>query len=219
MGCVKVDAFAQGRQTCSCRHSERDLSALTFSGHKKQAAGLHCPGALAKTDWLEILVPHTGPEADGGIYMDYSLTIQWTDANNVGIPIIDDQHRGIVSVINSLGLFIRQNKGEYFQNAAFVMMDSYTKLHFATEEELLRLAGYEHFAEHRQLHENFIRKSFALSTKSIRLRDPKIYFLFLVQWWMEHINKCDHMYADTVKKYLAKQGPFLEPQDCVPVNL
>ena len=151
--------------------------------------------------------------------MNCQLAIQWTDANNTGIPIIDDQHRGVVSVINSLGLFIRQDKGEYFLNTTFMMMDSYTKLHFATEEELLRAAGYKYFDEHRRMHEDLIRESFAVANKSIRLRDPRIYFFFLKQWWVEHINKCDHMYMDCVKAYLAKQAPSMGLQDCAPTAL
>ncbi len=30
-----------------------------------------------------------------------------------------------------------------------------------------------------------------------------IYLQFLEQWWMEHINVCDHMYIESVKKYMA----------------
>ncbi|MDR0843122.1 MAG: hemerythrin family protein [Acidobacteriota bacterium] len=135
--------------------------------------------------------------------MDYSLLIQWKDVNNLGIPIIDDQHRGIVSVINSLAFFVQRNKGEFYLNTTFAMMDSYTKLHFSTEEELLRAAGYPEFDGHRRLHTDLIRESFFTANESIRLCDPDIYLRFLKNWWMEHINRCDRMYAQTVADYIS----------------
>lgn len=139
--------------------------------------------------------------------MNGPLLIQWTHENNLGIPIIDDQHRGIVSVINSLGLFIRHHKNDFFLATAANMMDSYTKLHFATEEELLVTAGYSRLNEHKQLHADLIRESFSLANESMRLKEPTLYLRFLKEWWMNHINMCDRSYADEVKAYLAIQPP------------
>lgn len=40
--------------------------------------------------------------------MKGALCIVWSDTNNLGIPIIDEQHRGIISASNSL-YFSMQN--------------------------------------------------------------------------------------------------------------
>ncbi|MDR3089180.1 MAG: hemerythrin family protein [Desulfobulbaceae bacterium] len=138
--------------------------------------------------------------------MNCALLIEWTDVNSLGIPIIDDQHRGIVSVINSLAFFVHQNKGEYFLNTAFAMMDSYTKLHFSTEEELLRAAAYPNFSNHQRLHANLIRESFFKASEAIRLHDSGIYLDFLKSWWIAHINKQDRMYAEIVQGYIGTLG-------------
>ncbi|MDR0576342.1 MAG: hemerythrin family protein [Candidatus Accumulibacter sp.] len=135
--------------------------------------------------------------------MNHALLIQWSDVNSSGIPIIDDQHQGIVSVINSLAYFVRQNKGEYFLNTAFAMMDSYSKLHFTTEEDLLRAAGYAHLADHQRLHGNLVRESFFKASESFRLHDPRIYLDFLKNWWVDHINVQDQKFAETVGRYVA----------------
>jgi len=137
--------------------------------------------------------------------MDCSLLIEWNDVNSLGIPIIDDQHRGIVSVINSLSFFVCQNKGEYFLNTAFTMMDSYTKLHFSTEEELLKAAGYSGLEDHQRLHASLIRESFFKANESIRLYDSSIYLGFLKNWWVSHINKQDRMYIETMRNYINSQ--------------
>lgn len=138
--------------------------------------------------------------------MNVSLLIQWNDVNTLGIPILDEQHRGIVSVINTLDIFIRQNKAEFFLGTLFTMMDCYTKVHFATEEELLRLAGYPLLDCHRKLHGDLIRESFSLANQSLRLGEPKVYLHFLKNWWVNHINQCDREYVPIVREYLALQA-------------
>ncbi len=43
--------------------------------------------------------------------MSNDLYIIWHPDNDLGIPIIDEQHRGLVSAINSLHYFIKADKG------------------------------------------------------------------------------------------------------------
>ena len=38
------------------------------------------------------------------------LYIVWNEKNNIGVPIIDEQHRGIVIAINSLYYFINERR-------------------------------------------------------------------------------------------------------------
>ena len=134
--------------------------------------------------------------------MNQSLLISWTPSNELGIPVLDEQHRGIVSIINSFGFVIqRDQKAEFYVNTIFTMMDCYTKLHFATEEELLSAAGYPDIEDHKKLHITLIKKSFSVAAKSIRLRDPNMYLQFLQEWWLTHINDCDRAYAPFMRKY------------------
>jgi hemerythrin-like metal-binding protein len=137
--------------------------------------------------------------------MNRALLISWDSSNEIGIPIIDEQHRGIVSIINSFGFAIEQGQQtEFYLNTIFTMMDCYTKLHFSTEEEFLRIAAYDEAENHKKLHHALIKKSFSIASESIRLRDPDIYLQFLKEWWMVHINSCDRLYAPIVKTYLTR---------------
>jgi hemerythrin len=136
--------------------------------------------------------------------MSDRLLISWGPDNEIGIPIIDEQHRGIVSLINTFEFSTQHDQQtEFYLNTIFTMMDGYTKLHFATEEEFLRLAGYAELEQHKESHAALIKKSFAVAGKSMRLRDPDIYLQFLKEWWMTHINHCDRLYASTLKKHFA----------------
>lgn len=82
------------------------------------------------------------------------------------------------------------------------MIDSYTKIHFATEEEILRIAGYPDLENHKRIHESLIKESFSIASQSIRMYKPDIYLQFLKKWWVEHINNCDRMYIESVKTYI-----------------
>ena len=134
----------------------------------------------------------------------HTLLLSWDAVNEVGIPIIDEQHRGIVTLINSFDFSIQSGQQtEFFLHTIFTMMDGYTKLHFATEEEILRRIEYEDLEQHKALHTDLIKKSFSVANESMRLRDPEIYLRFLQGWWMSHINSRDQQYASIAKKYLA----------------
>jgi len=134
--------------------------------------------------------------------MSHSLLIHWEPSSETGIPIIDEQHRGIVSIINSFGFAIqRDRKTEFFLNTIFTMIDCYTKLHFATEEEFMRSAGYPEIEDHQRQHAELIKKSFSVASQSIRLRDPEMYLQFLRKWWVTHINTIDRRYAPFLIKH------------------
>lgn len=138
--------------------------------------------------------------------MNSPLLIQWDTSNETGIPVIDEQHRGIVSIINSFSFSIKHHNVEFFINNTTIMIDSYTKIHFATEEEILRLAKYDAIENHIKLHENLIAESFSIATKSFHMHNPDIYLQFLKKWWLEHINNCDRLYIDVVTKYINSQN-------------
>jgi len=51
------------------------------------------------------------------------LYIVWSDNNSVGIPIIDEQHRGIISTINSLHFFIQAGHGDEILKPTLIMLE------------------------------------------------------------------------------------------------
>ena len=135
--------------------------------------------------------------------MKNSLCIEWKPLNELGIPILDEQHRGIVSIINSFNYAIQYGKEtELYISTIFTMVDCYTKLHFATEEDLMRSAGYPGFENHKKTHLLLLNQSFSTVSRSIRHNDPFVYLNFLHAWWTAHINGRDRQYAPLVKSHL-----------------
>lgn len=134
--------------------------------------------------------------------MENLLYIVWTDRNKVEIPILDEQHRGIVSTINSFHYFIRQGRGLDALAPTLVVLRQYTAIHFSTEEALMRESGYPEVDAHIELHRELTKRTEEIARRSPLERDETQALKFLKNWWLDHINLEDNKYAPYLKKML-----------------
>jgi len=133
----------------------------------------------------------------------HNLFIVWNDSDSLGIPIIDEQHRGIVSAINSLHYLSRTKYAKESLAAVVKIMHEYCEIHFITEEGVMARIGYPELPAHRALHERLLRKSIAVGYESVHMNDPTEYLNFLKDWWLNHIGKQDRLYAPYAHEYMA----------------
>lgn len=137
--------------------------------------------------------------------MKSSLYIVWHDDNSLGVPIIDEQHRGIISSINSLHYFIQTGRADEILKPTLSMLNYYTKVHFSTEETLMAEAEYPALDEHFRLHKELIKKMENVSREAaLYYKDANILLEFLREWWLDHINKEDRKYAPFLTKLIEK---------------
>ena len=125
-----------------------------------------------------------------------NLLIASEDIQDTGIPIIDQQHRGMISVINSLYFFMRHKQGQEVPDPIITMIEQYTRIHFATEEKLLKAAEYPDFDAHKKLHDSLIRRLILAGNKCRHNNDVYNYLIFLKDWWTDHINRHDRLYIE-----------------------
>ena len=130
------------------------------------------------------------------------LYIRWQESNNLGIEIIDEQHRGVVSVINSYYHYVRTGKSKEALILTKGILDEMTALHFKTEEAYLTEHGYPHLPSHAILHEKLFRTMARSFEDSLKNDDPDSFLRFLKDWWLHHINEEDRTYA----RYLEVNG-------------
>ena len=130
------------------------------------------------------------------------LYIVWSDNNKLGIPIVDEQHRGIVSSINSLHYFIQTGHGHEIIRPTMIMLEQYTDVHFKTEEALMAEANYSALEEHIVLHKELLKKTKKLSIDANRRKDSDMVLKFLKGWWLSHINKEDRKYVHCLSKLI-----------------
>lgn len=112
------------------------------------------------------------------------LYIIWNENNNIGIPIIDKQHRGIVVTINSFHYFIQEGRGLDVLKPTLNILEQSTRIHFQTEEPLMEKASYPGFEEHILLHSELMKKTKEIEREAASDKDPKIALAFLKEWWL-----------------------------------
>ena len=134
--------------------------------------------------------------------MKKSLYVVWGDNNKLGIPIIDEQHRGIASTINSLHYFIITGHGREMIKPIMVTLEQFTDIHFRTEESLMAEACYPALDEHAKLHKALVSKTKKVSIDARRNNDPYMALEFLKGWWLVHLNKEDRKYVPFLKKLM-----------------
>ena len=82
--------------------------------------------------------------------------ITWKDEFSVGVAAVDLEHRELIELINGLDAEMR----EYATQSTVVetLGEIYARIsaHFALEEKIMREAGYDGFAAHKQDHETLL---------------------------------------------------------------
>jgi hemerythrin len=124
----------------------------------------------------------------------------WQDDLNTGIQVIDDQHKRIVDMINSLHQAkVSVGSGGEVGEVLNGLVD-YTLSHFAFEESLLEEAGYEFTRPHKRVHEIFIGrvKDFNLRFQAGEDITDELLGL-LSRWLFNHIRSDDAGYVQAVK--------------------
>ena len=140
------------------------------------------------------------------------LYIIWQGHNETGVDIIDEQHRGIVSIINSL--FYMMNQGMDRQLICSCISDTlidYSQLHFLTEELFLEEAEYPDLEQHKEQHGNLNKELQRIKRQGIMYNEVRPLLEFLKKWWFEHINDQDQLYASHLLEF-HKDSPTQESQ-------
>ncbi|MGY4532546.1 hemerythrin [Pseudomonas sp. TE3786] len=124
----------------------------------------------------------------------------WQEDLNTGIPIIDDQHKRIVAMIN---LLIHANENNHSREEVGEVLGElvdYTLSHFAFEEALLEEAGYAFTRPHKRVHEIFTVRVSEFNMRFQAGEDVTQELINLLSRWLfNHIRNDDKAYAQTVK--------------------
>ncbi len=125
--------------------------------------------------------------------------IEWTDELEIGINVIDGQHRRIVDYINRLyELGDDPDRGQVAE--IIELMVDYTLSHFAFEEALMEEAGYQYLHVHQNTHRSFTDRITGLRERFGKGEEvAKDLADLLNAWLLNHIISDDISYASQVK--------------------
>ena len=133
-------------------------------------------------------------------FLEHNIFIVWKPEYNLGIPIIDEHHRGIVSIINSLHFGMQNNYVKDILSPIIDMMHDYVRIHFQTEENFLEKINFPNAKKHHELHLELSSKLSKLGRESIFDKDSHQFMAFLKQWWINHIRVEDLAFRDHLLK-------------------
>lgn len=124
--------------------------------------------------------------------------INWDSSYSVDIKSIDAQHRTLFRMINEFAEAFEQEASREDIGLMLEELVNYTVIHFAKEEKLFRMLGYEQQDGHEKLHENLLNTVGTLKRKfdngeNILGEDT---LQFLKSWLMQHIKGEDRKYAE-----------------------
>jgi len=129
--------------------------------------------------------------------------ITWNDELSVGIESIDEQHKMLINIMNSLHEAVKSGNAENNIESLFDYLNIYINKHFAYEEELFEKYGYVESSEHIAQHEQLLAQLNVLHQKmdegnfmvALELAD------FLKSIFTDHLLKSDKAYAkDLISK-------------------
>ena len=133
--------------------------------------------------------------------MQQQLFIHWQARNDTGITLIDEQHKGIVSIINTFHYLMGHGMdNRILYSCISDTMRNYSRIHFIAEEGFLEAAGYDGLEEHKKLHRKLSLEIDRIEYQALKTNDAKPLLNFLKNWWIEHINEQDMQYARFLSK-------------------
>lgn len=137
--------------------------------------------------------------------------IFWTNQLNVGIEVIDNQHRRIADYINLLDDALSNDHTKNDIGMLINDLVDYTISHFGFEESLQEEAGYLYVKAHRKVHVLFTKRVADFQARFDNGEDvSESLHDMLVTWLLNHIKHDDADYCLSVKEYLRRQPNYVE---------
>ena len=124
---------------------------------------------------------------------------EWSNTFSVGVMEMDAQHRRLVDIVNRLHDAMKNGAAKTSVMCVVEELVAYTRTHFASEERVMRAAGYPEIDEHIAVHRKLIAhvESFRAETGASL---PLKLMSFLKGWLTKHILETDKKYAPYVTK-------------------
>jgi len=123
--------------------------------------------------------------------------VTWSDEFSVGIPEVDEQHRGLFELVNRVHDAAMHHAPSAEVREIVDALEHYTVLHFADEERYMLHARYPDFPAHKVKHDDFVAR---VRVEKMRLQAGFPLELdivnFLSDWLISHIQRADHDFGE-----------------------
>ena len=124
--------------------------------------------------------------------------LTWNHECTVGVKALDEQHAVLMDTLNEIRLALVRGHGREHVSEALKRLIEFTRMHFASEEQVLENHAFPNLAEHRDAHQKLLRQveDAALRAQHNDEIHLKSMLLFLRDWYMTHIEQLDRQYGE-----------------------
>ena len=127
--------------------------------------------------------------------------IEWNDGMSVGVKAIDNDHKHLILLIDSLSSAIELGEGEDVLEGLINQLADYADDHFKREEALMKSCNYHDVDNHGKLHSEFLEKIPAFKLKLLNADSIRVALevnSFLYEWLLNHVLVDDMACFDTL---------------------
>ncbi|MEW5729376.1 MAG: bacteriohemerythrin [Pseudomonadota bacterium] len=129
--------------------------------------------------------------------------VEWTDDMSVGVARLDEDHRRLLGMLNTLDDALHRADAQDEVGRALGELIRYTYYHFGAEERLLEEVGYPDLDGHRQAHRvmaDHVRQMEADYEANPRSVVATELYKFLSDWLVHHIRSEDMRYKTALAR-------------------
>ena len=190
--------MAEVSQVAGQMSARSEQMKASSGGLSDLAAQLRKMISVFKVAHSEALQQSEKRRADGQPITDL---IPWNQKLVLGIPAIDDQHKELVRLINSLYGAMKIKAGASEAGKVLDELSRYTSYHFKFEENLFDKFHYPATAEHKKAHQELVAKvvHFQQEFHQGRAGLSMDLMYFLTDWLKQHILQTDKAYTPFFK--------------------
>jgi diguanylate cyclase (GGDEF)-like protein/hemerythrin-like metal-binding protein len=120
--------------------------------------------------------------------------IEWNEGLNLGIRVLDDDHKDILRIIGKLSKAINNNEKTKTIEKIFLELQKCTRNHFNREEVYLQSCNCAKLDDHISKHNKFCKQLSELKTKVLSSKDlttSQDITIYLTEWLMNHVIEED----------------------------
>lgn len=132
------------------------------------------------------------------------MALLWTKNLEVGVDLIDTQHKKWFEKADQLFEAGKSGKSKEYIIQMFDFLDDYTRTHFKDEEKYMTSINYPELALQKQMHEGFIKKLAELrkeyETAGANLSVILNANQFILDWLTKHISNADKKIGEFARK-------------------
>ena len=128
--------------------------------------------------------------------------MQWKDEYSVGVPEIDDQHKGVTDLFTLIDTAIEGRKSWSDVFFKIEQLREHARFHFTLEESLMRMHGYPKQAEHADQHKHFLDKLDQLQMTTLSRQVTMNTINYLSTWYADHMQTHDRDFV----RYIIDNG-------------